>query len=178
MTEQNPMFENHTDGYNHHEVRAAVNQFANRTPAPSVDPSRIRRAARRRSAGRAGIAAAAVALIASGSALAWAGADRTERPAPAAATVASTRPSQPALDAKPSATTAGPQHGSTVTLPPLRNQLRADAEHQLDKLGLRHTVSDGSDRNVAAGRVISSYPRPGTAIRPGTTIHLVVSSRG
>ena len=66
----------------------------------------------------------------------------------------------------------GPQ---PVTVPDVHGKAVADATSMLTKLGLQVTTTQVFNDTVKAGIVISSSPGPGTTLRAGATVNLVVS---
>lgn len=132
--------------------------------------------ARRQPAGstRGGLAIvmAALALIASGIAIA-----RSDRHNPASVPAGSPSPSttSPAVPLT-STTTSSLSLGATVSVPNVVAQSRATAMATLDNLGLKATVETLALANVPAGFVISQSPLPAAVVTVGTSVSLVVSS--
>jgi serine/threonine-protein kinase len=63
-----------------------------------------------------------------------------------------------------------------VTVPELRGQTQADAEAQLQNLGLKSSVVTRQDTAENAGRVVDQSVTPTERVPPGTTILLTVGS--
>jgi serine/threonine-protein kinase len=63
-----------------------------------------------------------------------------------------------------------------VTVPDLVGTGRAQAEAELAAAGLRLELHLFTDWHMPAGTVISSQPAAGTAVPPGTTVQLFVST--
>ncbi|HEX6337350.1 MAG TPA: Stk1 family PASTA domain-containing Ser/Thr kinase [Jiangellaceae bacterium] len=64
----------------------------------------------------------------------------------------------------------------SVTVPDVVNQTRDDARDTLRDLGLEVEVAEESSSEVEEGRVISTDPRGGSSVEPGSTVTLVVST--
>jgi eukaryotic-like serine/threonine-protein kinase len=62
-----------------------------------------------------------------------------------------------------------------VTVPDVHGKKIGDATSILDSLGLQVTTTETFDDKVPVGIVISSSPGPGTSLRKGDTVNLVVS---
>jgi membrane peptidoglycan carboxypeptidase len=92
-------------------------------------------------------------------------------------------PPTPTVSATPTSTdtatpTATPTQAPTqVAVPDVRQgTLEADAKAALIAAGLQPAVTNQTSATVAAGRVISVDPVPGTLVAPGATVTVVVSS--
>ncbi len=64
---------------------------------------------------------------------------------------------------------------STVVVPDVRKQTRANAEKALRDAGLTVAPTEAFDENVKAGLVISQNPNPGVKVEEGTTVSIVIS---
>jgi hypothetical protein len=118
------------------------------------------------------IVMAAVALIASGIAIA-----RSDRHNSTTPPAASPSPSTTIAAVPSTSTTASSLSlGATVSVPNVVAQSRASAEATLDNLGLKATVETLALANVPAGFVISQSPLPAAVVTVGTSVSLVVSS--
>jgi len=122
--------------------------------------------------GDVAIAIAALALIASGVAIA-----RSDRHDATSVLAGSPSPSttSPAVSST-STTTSSLSLGATVSVPNVVAQSRATAMATLDNLGLKATVETLALANVPAGFVISQSPLPAAVVTVGTSVSLVVSS--
>ena len=65
---------------------------------------------------------------------------------------------------------------ATVAVPDVVGSAQADAESQLQQLGLTTTVTQQADDTVAEGNVISTNPEAGAQLTVGTSVALVVST--
>ncbi|HTD50033.1 MAG TPA: PASTA domain-containing protein [Acidimicrobiia bacterium] len=123
--------------------------------------------------GAVAVTLAAVALIASGIAIARSGGHGPTTRATSAPTT-STAPPAPSTPT-PTSTTI-PSVASTESVPNVVGQRTATATATLEHLGLRATVETLALANVPAGFVISQSPLPAALVPPGTAVSLVVSS--
>ncbi|HEY7952456.1 MAG TPA: Stk1 family PASTA domain-containing Ser/Thr kinase [Solirubrobacteraceae bacterium] len=65
---------------------------------------------------------------------------------------------------------------SNVTVPALTSLPQAQAEARLARSGLKASATQASSATVAAGNVISQAPRPGSEVKKGSRVSLVVST--
>jgi serine/threonine protein kinase/beta-lactam-binding protein with PASTA domain len=65
---------------------------------------------------------------------------------------------------------------AAVPVPDLVNSTQADAEAQLEAVGLTASVTQAADDTVAAGNVISTDPQSGVPVAAGTVVALTVST--
>jgi hypothetical protein len=138
--------------------------FARRPPQP-----------RGTNLGGVAIVIAALALMASGIALARSDRhDQTNATAPANVPSTSTSPTVAAP--APSTTTSSLSAASTVSVPNVVAQPTATATATLEHLGLKATVETLGLANVPAGFVISQSPLPAALVPVGSAVSLVVSS--
>lgn len=72
----------------------------------------------------------------------------------------------------PSTTT----HSASISMPDVIGRTTANAANTLAAAGLKVTQSVVSSSVVLAGQVVSEQPAPGTAVPPGTTVTILVSS--
>ncbi|MFF9646414.1 PASTA domain-containing protein [Kitasatospora aureofaciens] len=179
----------------------AMDNFANDPHPPAFDGAAILRRTRRRRALLAVTASAAAIVLTAGTAFALHGSDQSPvRPA-SAPPVASGTPS-PAPPEPTSTASSGPDTSATVspeapmgsaapspgtrtepapgdpsvTVPAVLGMPQAQAEKVLTEAGLKiEHVQNFTDWKTPAGAVISSEPRPGTVVAPGTAVTLFVS---
>jgi len=125
--------------------------------------------------GGTAIAMAAVALIASGIALARSGRHDQTSPANGGPTT-STPLAATAPSSSTSTSTTTPSLVSTASVPNVVGERTATATATLGHLGLKATVETLGLANVPAGFVISQSPLPAAVVPFGTAVSLVVSS--
>jgi serine/threonine-protein kinase len=65
---------------------------------------------------------------------------------------------------------------SKVMVPALTSLPQAQAEVRLTRAGLKGSASQASSTTVAAGNVISQAPKPGTEVKKGSRVSIVVST--
>lgn len=95
-------------------------------------------------------------------------------PAPASVAPSSAAPSptpSPSRNPSPSPTVEPP--AAAIPVPPLVGLNQADAVRSLDALGLGFRVSYAAG-DAPAGTVLSSDPKEGTEVKPGTDVKIVV----
>ncbi|MDH6123485.1 PASTA domain-containing protein [Kitasatospora sp. GP82] len=179
----------------------AMDNFANDAQPPAFDGTAILRRTRRRRGLLAVTASAAAIVLTAGTAFALHGSDQPPVRHTAAAPVASATPSpappeptstaSPAPDTSATASPEAPMGSATpspgtrtapapgdpsVTVPAVLGMPQAQAEKVLTEVGLKiEHVQNFTDWKAPAGAVISSEPRPGTAVAPGTAVTLFVS---
>ncbi|MFH9353829.1 PASTA domain-containing protein [Kitasatospora sp. NPDC017646] len=176
----------------------AMDNFANDTHPPTFDGTAILRRTRRRRALLAVTASAAAIVLTAGTAFALHGSDQSPvRPAsapPVASGTPSPAPPEPTSTASPAPDTVSPESptGSampspgtrtepapgdlSVTVPAVLGMPQGQAEKLLTEVGLKiDHIQDFTDWKTPAGAVISSDPRPGTVVPPGTAVTLFVS---
>jgi hypothetical protein len=141
---------------------------------PEGEPGRSARA-RRRSSNRspATIVIAALALAASGVALARSNEHQAPTGPAATDTTAATTATGP-LPTAP-ATTRPAASAATVSVPNVVGLDRATAEATLERVGLATSVSTLALSNVPAGFVVTESPPTAALVAKGTKISLVVS---
>ncbi|MFJ1790960.1 PASTA domain-containing protein [Kitasatospora griseola] len=173
----------------------AMDSFANDPHPPAFDGAAILRRTRRRRALLAVTASAAAIALTAGTAFALHGSDQSPvRPA-SAPSVASGTPSPappgPTSTAPDTASPEAPMGSATpspgtrtepapgdpsFTVPAVLGMPQAQAEKVLTEAGLKiEHVQNFTDWKTPAGAVISSEPRPGTVVAPGTAVTLFVS---
>ena len=68
-------------------------------------------------------------------------------------------------------------HGEKIEVPDVRRKMIADAEHLLEDRHLEVVVSDtGYVKTLPPGCVLEQSPEPGTIVKSGRTIYLVINS--